>query len=108
MLFVGETVDLVHDLFVVHGNSFSMGRNLRDMDTGTSLAQELRQAPVGERFAPGLARGAVLQRLGGERHLAYDVAALRAGFAGAAVHAHGPLLVALELGSLLPAGALHG
>src|SRR5579872_369695 len=69
--------------------------------------EEAGEPAVGERLAARLAGGTVLQRLGGERDLTDDVAAGGAGLAGTAVHPHGALLVAFELGRAQPDGPLH-
>src|SRR5664279_3981762 len=65
--------------------------------TVARLLEEAGQPAVGKGPAPGLAGGAVLQRLGGERHLPDGVAAHRAGLAGSPVDLQALLLVALQL-----------
>jgi hypothetical protein len=62
-------------------------------------------APIGQRLAAGLAGRAVLQRRVGERHLAHDVAALRAGGTGAPVHPHPARLASLSSAAGLPEAA---
>ena len=64
---------------------------------GRGLLQQLREPPVGELLAAGLAGGAVLQRGVGEGHLGDRVTADIADLALAAVHPQAGLLLALEV-----------
>ena len=97
VLFVSQSSDLVHDLFVLHAFLLDLVMGW-PYGRAAVLLDEARQPPIGQGLPPCLAGGAVLQRLGGEGDLPNHVATLRAGLARAAMHLEEALLVPFELG----------
>src|SRR5271166_5793718 len=71
------------------------------------LLEQPRHAPVGQHFAAGLTRRAVLKRLVRERHFPHGVPADRAGQPGAGMHPQSGALLPLERRGPFANGARH-